>query len=86
ALTNTWQSEKQKLGHAADLKGQLDEARNALAAAQRNGEFQKAGELAYGTIPQLEKQLAQAEQQDGSTSMVEEIVTPDHIAQVVSRW
>lgn len=54
ALTNTWQSEKQKLGHAADLKGQLDEARNALAAAQRNGEFQKAGELAYGTIPQLE--------------------------------
>ncbi|WP_288194165.1 ATP-dependent chaperone ClpB [uncultured Phyllobacterium sp.] len=86
ALTNTWQAEKQKLGHAADLKGQLDEARNALAAAQRNGEFQKAGELAYGTIPQLEKQLAQAEQQDGSTSMVEEIVTPDHIAQVVSRW
>jgi len=86
ALTNTSQSEKQKLGHAADLKGQLDEARNALAAAQRNGEFQKAGELAYGTIPQLEKQLAQAEQQDGSTSMVEEIVTPDHIAQVVSRW
>ncbi|MCE3590199.1 hypothetical protein LXJ59_26795, partial [Escherichia coli] len=43
ALTNTWQSEKQKLGHAADLKGQLDEARNALAAAQRNGDFQKAG-------------------------------------------
>ncbi|MBA8881625.1 ATP-dependent chaperone ClpB [Phyllobacterium myrsinacearum] len=86
ALTNTWQAEKQKLGHAADLKGQLDDARNALAAAQRNGEFQKAGELAYGTIPQLEKQLAQAEQQDGSTSMVEEIVTPDHIAQVVSRW
>ncbi|MGO4452048.1 ATP-dependent chaperone ClpB [Phyllobacterium sp. TAF24] len=85
-LTNTWQAEKQKLGHAADLKGQLDDARNALASAQRNGEFQKAGELAYGTIPQLEKQLAQAEQQDGSTSMVEEIVTPDHIAQVVSRW
>ncbi len=86
SLTNTWQAEKQKLGHAADLKGQLDDARNALASAQRNGEFQKAGELAYGTIPQLEKQLAQAEQQDGSTSMVEEIVTPDHIAQVVSRW
>ncbi|QND50705.1 ATP-dependent chaperone ClpB [Phyllobacterium sp. 628] len=86
ALTNTWQAEKQKLGHAADLKGQLDDARNALASAQRKGEFQKAGELAYGTIPQLEKQLAQAEQQDGSNSMVEEIVTPDHIAQVVSRW
>ncbi|MBZ9603903.1 ATP-dependent chaperone ClpB [Phyllobacterium chamaecytisi] len=86
AITNTWQAEKQKLGHAADLKRQLDDARNALASAQRNGEFQKAGELAYGTIPQLEKQLAEAEQHDGSTSMVEEIVTPDHIAQVVSRW
>ena len=63
------------------LKRQLDDARNALAAAQRNGEFQKAGELAYGTIPQLEKELAEAEQHDGSTSMVEETVTPDHIAQ-----
>ena len=86
AMTNTWQAEKQKLGHAADLKRQLDDARNALASAQRNGEFQKAGELAYGTIPQLEKELAQAEQQDNATSMVEETVTPDHIAQVVSRW
>ena len=66
AITNTWQAEKQKLGHAADLKRQLDDARNALASAQRNGEFQKAGELAYGTIPQLEKQLAEAEQHDGS--------------------
>ncbi|PSH59060.1 ATP-dependent chaperone ClpB [Phyllobacterium sophorae] len=86
SLTNTWQAEKQKLGHAADLKRQLDDARNALASAQRNGEFQKAGELAYGTIPQLEKELAQAEQQDNATSMVEETVTPDHVAQVVSRW
>ncbi|MCX8280041.1 ATP-dependent chaperone ClpB [Phyllobacterium sp. 0TCS1.6C] len=86
ALTNAWQAEKQKLGHAADLKRQLDDARNALASAQRNGEYQKAGELAYGTIPQLEKELAQAEQHDGSVSMVEETVTPDHIAQVVSRW
>ncbi|MEP7452055.1 ATP-dependent chaperone ClpB [Phyllobacterium sp. SB3] len=86
AITNTWQAEKQKLGLAADLKRQLDDARNALASAQRNGEFQKAGELAYGTIPQLEKQLTESEKNDGSTSMVEEIVTPDHIAQVVSRW
>ncbi|NTS32222.1 ATP-dependent Clp protease ATP-binding subunit ClpB [Phyllobacterium sp. YR620] len=86
ALTNTWQSEKQKLGHAADLKRQLEDARNALAAAQRNGEYQRAGELAYGTIPALEKELATAEQQDNATSMVEETVTSDHIAQVVSRW
>ena len=46
---------------AADLKKQLDEARNELAIAQRKGEFQKAGELAYGRIPELERQLKAAE-------------------------
>ncbi len=85
-ITSKWQAEKQKLGLAADLKGQLDEARNDLAIAQRKGEFQKAGELAYGRIPELEKKLVEAEAQDGRTSMVEETVTPDHVAQVVSRW
>ncbi len=85
-MTAKWQAEKQKLGHAADLKKQLDEARNALAIAQRKGEFQKAGELAYGKIPDLEKQLKQAESHEGKESMVEETVTPDHVAQVVSRW
>ncbi|MEN3598181.1 ATP-dependent chaperone ClpB [Brucella melitensis] len=85
-LTAKWQAEKQKLGLAADLKRQLEEARNALAIAQRNGEFQKAGELAYGTIPQLEKQLADAESQENKGSLLEETVTPDHVAQVISRW
>jgi ATP-dependent Clp protease ATP-binding subunit ClpB len=66
ALTARWQAEKQKLGLAADLKKQLDEARNELAIAQRKGEFQRAGELAYGVIPELEKQLAEAESQDSS--------------------
>ena len=87
SLTAMWQSEKQKLGLAADLKKQLDDARNALAIAQRDGEFQKAGELAYGEIPDLERQLAEAEESDsGGSAMVEETVTPDHIAHVVSRW
>ncbi len=87
SLTAMWQSEKQKLGLAADLKKQLDDARNALAIAQRDGEFQKAGELAYGEIPDLERQLAEAEESGGGeTAMVEETVTPDHIAHVVSRW
>jgi len=87
ALTARWQSEKQKLGLAAELKGRLDEARNDLAIAQRKGEFQRAGELAYGIIPGLEKQLAAAEEQDGSTGgMVQEVVTPDNIAHIVSRW
>ncbi len=85
-LTSKWQAEKQKLGFAADLKKQLEDARNALAIAQRNGEFQKAGELAYGTIPQLEKQLSDAEAQENTGSMLEETVSPDHVAQVISRW
>ncbi len=64
--TARWQAEKQKLGLAADLKKQLDEARNELAIAQRQGEFQRAGELAYGMIPKLEKELVAAEAQDAS--------------------
>jgi ATP-dependent Clp protease ATP-binding subunit ClpB len=86
-VTSIWQAEKQKLGLAADIKKQLDEMRNELASAQRKGEFQKAGELAYGTIPELERKLVEAERQDGgAANMVEETVTPDHIAQVISRW
>ncbi|WP_048645222.1 ATP-dependent chaperone ClpB [Nitratireductor soli] len=88
-LTSLWAAEKDKLGFAAELKGQLDEARNELAIAQRKGEFQRAGELAYGRIPELEKKLLEAEAQgDESTpgGMVEETVTPDHVAHIVSRW
>lgn len=87
SLTATWQSEKQKLGLAADLKKQLDDARNELAIAQRDGEFQRAGELAYGEIPDLERKLTEAEEtSDDGKAMVEETVTPDHIAHIVSRW
>ena len=87
ALTARWQAEKQKLGLAADLKKQLDDARNELAIAQRKGEFQRAGELTYGVIPDLEKQLVDAEKQDGDRgAMVQEVVSPDNIAHVVSRW
>jgi ATP-dependent Clp protease ATP-binding subunit ClpB len=86
AMTAAWAAEKAKLGLAADLKKQLDEARNDLAIAQRKGEFQRAGELAYGKIPELERKLKDAETQDGKGGMVEETVTPDHVAHVVSRW
>ncbi|WP_275788655.1 ATP-dependent chaperone ClpB [Pararhizobium gei] len=87
ALTARWQAEKSKLGLAADLKKQLEDARNELAIAQRKGEFQRAGELAYGEIPKLEKELEDSERQDSSVnSMVQEVVTPDNIAHVVSRW
>jgi ATP-dependent Clp protease ATP-binding subunit ClpB len=88
ALTARWQSEKQKLGLAADIKKQLDDARNELAIAQRKGEFQRAGELAYGVIPGLEKQLEAAESNGDKTTadLVQEVVIPDHIAHIVSRW
>ncbi|AZO78922.1 MULTISPECIES: ATP-dependent chaperone ClpB [unclassified Bosea (in: a-proteobacteria)] len=85
-ITATWKAEKDKLGQAAEIKTKLDNARNELAQAQRKGEYQRAGELAYGEIPQLEKQLSEIEARGDAPGMVEEAVTPDHVAQVVSRW
>ncbi len=88
AITARWKAEKDKLGTAAGLKKKLDEARNELAAAQRQGQYQRAGELAYGVIPGLEKQLAEieAKAENGRDAMMEEAVTPAHVAGVVSRW
>jgi ATP-dependent Clp protease ATP-binding subunit ClpB len=57
-----------------------------LAHAQRKGEYQRAGELAYGRIPEIEKKLKGIEAGEGKGAMVEEAVTADHVAQVVSRW
>ncbi len=85
-ITLRWQSEKDKLGKAADLKKKLDAARNDLALAQRRGEFQRAGELTYGEIPKLESELASIEEKGGGAGLMEEAVTPDHIAGIVSRW
>ncbi|HWU72521.1 MAG TPA: ATP-dependent chaperone ClpB [Sphingomonas sp.] len=84
-LTQRWQAEKDKIGAEAKLKEQLDQARVALEQAQRAGDLAKAGELSYGTIPQLEKQLVEAQ---GSTegAMLREEVTAEDIAAVVSRW
>ncbi len=91
SITSRWKAEKEKLGDAQKIKSELEKARADLAIAQRSGEYQKAGELAYGTIPALEKKLAAIEAQDTAAevkagAMVEEAVTPDHIAGVVSRW
>ena len=86
-ITMNWQAEKEKLGTAAELKRELEEARNELAIAQRSGEFQRAGELTYGRIPELEAKLAEAEKQgETAGALLEETVSPDHIAHVVSRW
>ncbi|MHC2467715.1 ATP-dependent chaperone ClpB [Bradyrhizobium embrapense] len=90
ALTARWSAEKNKLSNAQKLKSELDALRVELANAQRRGEFQKAGELAYGRIPELERKLADIEAQESSKpnggEMMEEAVTANHIAQVVSRW
>ena len=85
-LTARWSAEKNKLSDAQKLKAELDGLRVELANAQRRGEFQKAGELAYGRIPELEKKLADIEAKENSGEMMEEAVTANHIAQVVSRW
>jgi ATP-dependent Clp protease ATP-binding subunit ClpB len=86
AITARWKAEKDKLGHAAELKRRLDEARTQLANAQRAGDWAKAGELSYGVIPALEKELAETEAKGDGAGMMEEAVTPDHVAGVVSRW
>src|SRR6187431_1654836 len=86
ALTARWSAEKNKLSNAQKLKSELDALRIELANAQRRGEFQRAGELAYGRIPELEKKLSDIEAKEDPGEMMEEAVTANHIAQVVSRW
>ena len=84
-MTAKWQAERDKLESARGLKEQLDQARSELDHAKRAGDLARAGELSYGVIPQLEKQLASAEEQE-DTLMVEEAVRPEQIAEVVERW
>src|SRR5208283_3984901 len=84
ALTARWRAEKDKIGLAQKLKEELDAARNALAQAQRKGDYAEAGRITYETIPGLEKKLAAAETKQGQ--LVDEAVTANNVAQVVSRW
>ena len=84
-MTAQWQAERDKLESARDLKEQLDRARAELDHAKREGNLQRAGELSYGVIPGLEKQLESAENSEDDM-MVEEAVGPEQIAEVVERW
>ncbi|HLN40071.1 MAG TPA: ATP-dependent chaperone ClpB, partial [Xanthobacteraceae bacterium] len=86
ALTAKWKSEKDKLNSAAELQKKLDKAKNDLADAVRRGDYQKAGELQYGTVPELEKKLKATESATASTVVASEAVTADNVAGVVSRW
>src|SRR2546423_5906393 len=85
-LTAQWQAEQRKLASAQKIKEQLEQARIELEQVQRRGDWTRAGELAYGIIPDLEKRLAEAETKEGRGMMGEEAVTPEQIAAVVSRW
>ena len=87
-LTAQWKSAKDKLADSQKIKEQLDKARSELDIAQRKGELGRAGELAYGVIPDLEKKLKEAEALDvvGTGKGVKEEVMPEDIAAVVSRW
>ena len=86
-LTARWQAERDKLASARDIKEALDNARAELDQAKREGDLAKAGELSYGVIPKLEKELAEAEAAEAEgEGIVEEAVTPEAVAAVVERW
>ncbi|MDX9862718.1 MAG: AAA family ATPase, partial [Rhodospirillales bacterium] len=88
ALTAQWQGEKAALAGATKIKEELDQARIAVEKAMREGRYEEAGRLQYQVIPGLEKQLAAADGADrtAASGMLEEAVTPEHIASIVSRW
>ena len=89
-LSAKWLAEKERLQGSTKIKEELDAARSQLEIAQRQGDLAKAGELAYGVIPDLEKRLATADDGDSDGKpdavMARETVESTDIAQVVSRW
>jgi ATP-dependent Clp protease ATP-binding subunit ClpB len=86
-LTTAWSAEKNKLKGAASAKEQLDRAYAEMAEAQRQGDLAKASELKFSTIPQLEKLIQETESsEDGGGGVVSEVVKPEDIAAVVSKW
>ncbi len=85
SLTAKWQEEKKSVSDVQGLKEQPDRARAEVEIAQRKGDFAKAGELTYGVIPDLEKKIAEIDAKNNA-ALVNEAVTPENIAQIVSRW
>ena len=86
-LEEKWQSEKQGLADFTELKDRLDKAKIEVEIAKREGKFERAGELQYSVIPELERQIASAEEkaEEGKNSF-SETVTDENIANVVSKW
>jgi len=91
AMRAQWQQEKEVLGSVAKIKQQIEQARTEAELATRRGDLQKAAEISYGQIPQLEKQLQEAEQklasrQEGGARFLKEEVAAEDVADIVSRW
>ena len=87
SLNDKWKAEKQSLADLTDVKDKLDKAKIEAAIAQRNGQFEKAGELQYGVIPDLEKKMQALEDlAKERKGRAEKVVTDESIAEVVSKW
>ncbi len=91
AMRAQWQQEKEVLGSVAKIKQQIEQARTEAELATRRGDLQKAAEISYGHIPQLEKQLQESEQklasrQEGGARFLKEEVTAEDVAEIVARW
>ena len=89
-LTTAWAAEKDKLKGAASAKEELDRANADMAEAQRRGDLSRASELKYAVIPELEARIAAVERAEAEDKedggLVSEVVRPEHIAAVVSKW
>ena len=85
-----WLNQKNAIDHVQDLKSRIDDAKGELERATRDGNFERAGELRYSVIPSLEREIADAEAaleaQKASGEGLNEQVTSDEIAEVVSAW
>ena len=86
-----WQQEKEVLGSVAKIKQQIEQARTEAELATRRGDLQKAAEISYGQIPQLEKQLQESERklasrQEGGARFLKEEVAAEDVAEIVARW
>ncbi|MDN7351871.1 ATP-dependent chaperone ClpB [Acetobacter senegalensis] len=89
AMSASWHAEKDRVNAVQKLQEQLDQARSEVEVAQRKGDLGKASELMYGVIPNLQAQIAQAQEtqsEAGKTNLVSEAVTDQGVASVVSRW
>ena len=99
AMHAEWQREKDSLGAVADLQERLEQARIELERAQREADLGRAAELQYGTIPELEKKLAEAESAEADAAastngasggrgarFLKDVVDADDVAEIVAKW